>query len=322
MGFCKTIKLLKRYFQMYWLKPFDAVNDTANAVALKKFDWSNGPVLEIGGGDGVFSFIMHDGAFSFTNDRYDQVDTAKNGDIYDVYNEGNNLRICKNASLRYDLGIDLKLSHLFKSREIGMYKNLVSSLPEALPVKGDCFGTIFLYTFHGLTDYGKTLQEIRRVIKKDGRLLMLAVNNTAKENFVCYKLHAFFKRLGFKRLSEYFLKLDAGRYSEIGGTFSKGLNEWEALLKNSGFQIEEAYSQVSPLLWKIYDTQTRPFLKFMIRLNRRLKEVHLKAIAKALGLCFWFPIISAFYFTMAKPVKIKLNVNCDDVFLAMKARPV
>lgn len=322
MGFIAVFKLLKEYFQMYWLKPFDAVNDAANATALRKFDWSKSPMLEIGGGDGVFSFIMHGGAFNFLDDRYDQTDTAKNGDIYDVYKEENNLRVCKDASLRYDLGIDLKLSHLFKSRETGMYKYLVSSLPEALPVKSGYFGTVFLYTFHGLTDYEKTFKEIRKVIKEDGSLLLLVVNSTVKKVFICHRLHMFFKKLGFKRLSEYFLKLDAGRYSEIGGTFSKSLNEWETLLERSDFRIDKAYSQVSPFLWKIYDTQTRPFLRALIKFNMALKIMHLKKVFKALWFCIWFPVLAVSYYVSAKPKRVVKGKNIGNIFFAIESRPV
>lgn len=307
---------------MYWLKPFDAVNDAANATALLKFDWSKKPVLEVGGGDGVFSFVMHGGAFKFLDDRYDQADIAKKGDIYDIYKEGNSLGVCKNASLRYDLGIDLKLSHLLKARETGIYKYLASSLPEALPVKDNYFGTVFLYTFHGLTDYERTLQEIKRAMKPDGRLLMLAVNSVVRDNFICYRLHRFFNKIGVKCLSDYFLSLDGGRYQEISGIFSKSAIEWEALLRKTGFKVDEAYSQVSPLLWKIYDTQTRPFLKFMIRLSRLFKYLHLKFIAKALWVYLWLPVISVFYLATAKPKKIKLNADCRDIFLAMMVKPV
>jgi hypothetical protein len=116
--------------------------------------------------------------------------------------------------------------------------------------------------------------------------------------------------------------LDGGRHNEKGGIFSKSAMEWEDLLRKTGFKVDEAYSQVSPFLWKIYDIQTRPFLKFMIRLNRLFKDLHLKWITKILWVYFWFPIISVFYFIMARPKKLKLNASCTNVFLAMEAKPV
>lgn len=307
---------------MYWLKPFDAVNDTANAMALLRFDWSRKPVLEIGGGDGVFSFIMHGGRFRFLDDRYAQADVNKSGDIYDVYKIEERLTISAVPSLGYDVGVDLKLSHLQKSKETRMYRHLISSLPETLPLKKNIFGTVFLYTFHGLTDYEKSLREIRRVMRTDGNLLMIAVNSAVKENFACFNMHDYFQKIGFKELSHYFLALDGGRHAEIGGIFSKSLSEWKDLLRRSDFQIEEAYTQVSPFLWRIYDTQTRPFLKFLIRLNHRSKVLHLKGIFKVIWMCVWLPIIFLFYWFCARPAKAACDTEVQTVFLGIRARPL
>jgi len=160
------------------------------------------------------------------------------------------------------------------------------------------------------------------VIKTDGKLLILIVNSKVKDSFLCYKLHLLFKKIGFNKLSIYFLGLDGGRYKEIGETFSKKLSEWRDLLNKSGFQIDKTYSQVTPLLWKIYDTQTRPVLKPMIRLNTWLNKVYLKPIVKFLWVYFWLPIISISYFILAKPKEIKLNDNCNKVFLTMMATPI
>lgn len=306
---------------MYWLKPFDAVNDTANAIALLNFDWSKSPILEIGGGDGVFSFIMHGGKFAFEDDRYGQTDTSIKGDIYDIYKEELKLRITKEVSIKYDTGLDLKLSHLYKSRETGIYKNLISSISEKLPLQDNFYSTVFLYTFHGLFDYSQTLKEIRRVIKKDGTLLMIAVNDTVKQSFICFNLHEYCKRKGWTKLSDYLSDLDGGRYQEIGTLFSKSMQEWKELFQETGFQIEEVYSQVSSLLWKIYDTQTRPFLKFMIRMNQILKNIHLKKLIKFLWVAPWLPVLYMFYLLLAKPVRVSLDEVPKGVFLAIKVRP-
>lgn len=315
---------LKRYFQMYWLKPFDAVNDTANAVSLLKFDWSKTPILEIGGGDGVFSFIMHGGKFTFSDDRYDQADPFKSGDIYDIYRKNLSLNVKRIPRIQYDAGVDLKLSHLFKSRETGLYKNnnLISAKPESLPIKNNAFSTVFLYTFHGLTDYKKSLKEIKRIIKKDGTLLMIAVNDVVRDNFLCYKIHRYCKMKGWSNLSQYFSKLDGGRYEEIGGIFAKSLEEWNELLSETGFQIEEVYTHVKPLLWKIYDTQTRPFLKLFIRLNQITKRLHLKPVIKFLWICFWFPLLIISYLILARPVKIDVNSKSKRIFFGIKAKPI
>lgn len=309
---------------MYWLKPFDAVNDAANAMALSKFDWSEKPILEIGGGDGVFSFVLHGGEFKFLDDRYDQTDVSRQEDIYDVYKKGLTLKVKKIPPFQYDLGIDLKLNHLLKSRETMLYKhnNLISSKPEALPIKNNIFSTVFLYTFHGLTDYKEALREIRRVIKKDGKLLMIVVNKTVKDHFICYKIHKYCKKMGLNKMSDYFLKLDDGRFAEIGRKFAKSIQEWKTLCNEAGFQIEDIYTQVSPMLWRIYDTQTRPFLKVFIHLNYLLKRVCLKRIMKFLSVYLWLPVLGVFYFLLARPAKITIDNEPGGVFLAIRAKAI
>lgn len=309
---------------MYWLKPFDAVNDTANAVSLLKFDWSKKPILEIGGGDGVFSFIMHGGEFAFLDDRYNQTDPSKSGDIYDVYRKDLSSNVKKIPLFQYNVGVDLKLSHLYKSKETGLYKhnNLISAKPESLPIKNDAFSTVFLYTFHGLTDYRQSLKEIRRVIRKDGSLLMIAVNGIVKEHFICYKLHRYCEKMGWNKLSKYFLKLDGGRYNEIGKLFAKDFDEWKQLFNETGFQTEEVYTQVKPLLWMIYDTQTRPFLKSFIHLNLIIKKFYLKPVVKFIWIYLWFPFLVVYYLFFARHVKIGANSNPQGIFLGIKAKLV
>lgn len=306
---------------MYWLKPFDCINDAANATALLQFDWSKSPIVEIGGGDGVFSFIMHGGRFNFLNDRYGQTDIYKKGDIYDVFNANDNLEISARASLRYDVGIDLKRSHLLKSAQTGMYKYLISSLPETLSLKKNYFGTVFLYIFHGLTDYDKTLAEIRGAMKNDGTLLMIAVNDSVKSNFVCFNLYKYFKKMNLNRLSDYFFRLDSGRHDEIGDIFSKSPEEWKLLLEKNRFRVEAFSSQVSPFLWRIYDTQTRPFLNVLIRFDHMLEILRLKAVFKMVWMCAWFPLVLLSYHFLARPKKTSDSKDCTGVFLAIKATP-
>lgn len=322
-NFLKALKLLKGYLEMYWLKPFDAINDTANAMAILQFDWSRRPILEIGGGDGAFSFIMHGGKFNFLNDRYDQVDITKPGDIYDFYQNSLSLQINRKPLIHYDVGVDLKLSHLLKGRETGLYlkDNLISAKPEKLPIKNNTFSAVFLYTFHGLTDYTDSLNEIARVIKRDGQLFMIAFNDIVKNNFICHKIQEYCAKRKWNFLSKYFSGLDGGRYQEIAEIFSNNINGWERLFNETGFQIQEVYTQISPLLWKIYDTQTRPFLKRLIRINWLLKKFHLKTAFKLIWLFLWFPILILFYLVFAMPSKIDMDGKPKGIFLCIMAKP-
>ncbi len=181
--------LLIRYLQIYWLKPFDAVNDAANARALLEFPWEE-PILEIGGGDGVFSFIMHGGRFAAVEDRYEHVDLGKSGDQFDAHDPERKPRVVRRARRHYHVGVDLKWSHLMKSRATGMYRHVIQAPPAPLPLRTAVFRTVFLYVPHGLIergarlDYAAVLSEIRRVLRPDGALLMIAMNENVRSAFV------------------------------------------------------------------------------------------------------------------------------------------
>lgn len=321
-----VFSLLRRYLQVYWLKPFDAVNDTANALALRQFPWDE-PILEVGGGDGVFSFIMHDGEFIFTDDRYDQSNPRGSGDIFDVYGNGLPLTIKQYASRSYEVGVDLKRSHVLKCRETGVYRSLVVSPPEPLPFASASFKTVFLYFPHGLIekrntlDYERALKEMRRVLRPDGTLLMTAVNRTIADYFVCYPLHQFFKHRGWEGLANYFKHLDGGRYVEIT-RFGRTYSEWEKLLRQAGFTLVEATTQVTPLAWQIYDFQTRPALRQLIYWSWFLRRVHLKRIVKGVWIYTWLPLLVVFYLAFARPRRLALgSMEKAGVFFAFRAIP-
>lgn len=312
-----AFNLLKRYFQVYWLKPFDAVNDTANAWALRRFSWEE-PILEIGGGDGMFSFIMQGGEFAFGDDRYFQCDPGRGGDIFDVYTEGKPLQIRKKAGLTYAVGVDLKVSHLQKARETGLYQEMKSSAPEKIPLGDSRFQTVFLYLFHGLSDYEKTLREARRVIRPRGKLLMVAFNDTVGRYFICHKLKEFFNRKGWRGLARFWDRLDGGRYQEIGG-LAKSLPEWEALLEKTGFRLNTTYAQVSPGAWRVYDIQTRPFFRTLIRWTSGLEKIHLRRLVKFIWLYGGLVPLFCFYRAAARPRPVEKGTSCRDVLFVFNA---
>lgn len=322
-----VISLLRRYLQVYWLKPFDAVNDAANAWALRQFRWEE-PILEVGGGDGIFSFIMHGGEFILTDDRYDQSDPSCSGDIFDVYREGRPLAVKREAGRVYDAGVDLKWSHLLKARETGLYRSLVASAPEPLPFAAGTFKTVFLYFPHGMQErgsalnYGRTLKEIRRVIHPEGTLLMTAVNRDIRKSFVCYPLHQFFEQAGWPKLSEYFRRLDAGRYEEIA-ELGRTLREWTKLLQNAGFNLAEGWTHVTPLAWRVYDFQTRPLLRPLIRWNQFLQQGYLKKIVKAGWVYAFLLPLALFYLVFAKPRHLPVGTESGRrTFFVFRAVPV
>lgn len=307
--------LLKRYLRMYWLKPFDALADTANAWALRQFSWE-APILEIGGGDGVFSFIMHGGEFAPADDRFDQTDPGRTGDIYDVYRPQQPLTVRRLAGRTYRAGLDLKTSHLLKCQETRLYESLLLGEPAPLPFAPASFRTVFLYFPHGLVergarlDYPRTLAEIRRVIRADGTLLMTAMNHTIVNYFTCHRVAERLARCGLQRGAAYFGKLDGGRFAEIG-TLGRSLEQWRAVLAGAGFRLVDVWTHVTPFAWRVYDVQTRPVLRPLIRSARFFRRIGLKGFVKAIWIAGWLPCLSFFYSKFAKPRRLYPGASDD-----------
>lgn len=320
-----TAALLKRYLQMYWLKPFDAVNDTANAQALRAFPWE-APILEVGGGDGVFSFIMQGGEFEPAVDRFEQADTRRDGDMFDVYRPERPLRQRRRAQREYAVGVDLKWSHVMKSRATGLYRCLAVATPGALPFKAGAFKTVFLYFPHGLIErddrlnYDRVLAEIRHVLAPDGVLLMTAMNDTVAQHFVCHSVAGSLARAGWPRASAYFARLDGGRFDEVAA-LGRSLDEWRAVLARAGFALVDARTQISPLAWRVYDVGTRPILRPLIRLMDRLGEAGPRPLVKRVATGIAFPFLLAFYYFSARPSVLRTARGRGVVF-ALHAKPL
>ena len=130
----KSLIRLWNYLNIYYLKPFDAVNDTITSDLLLKLNWQNN-YIEIGSGDGAFSFIMHGGSFSLYYDRYLNVNLNKK----DIFNSNNkNLVIkkkYKKEKIFPSISIDAKKFHVDLVKKIGFSKKTILSKYENLPIK-------------------------------------------------------------------------------------------------------------------------------------------------------------------------------------------
>lgn len=296
---------LWRFNNLYFLKPNDAVNDTLTASLLIDFDWT-GRITEIGSGDGVFSYILHGGYFSIMYDRYSQVKLNKN-DIYDTHTES---KIKPKVSLNFpniETSLDKKNSHLQKVSEIGFSKKIILCEYENLPFERNTLDKIFFYIPHNVIDYEKSLKKAFEVLKPNGRMILLTYNSCFKPFFVCYKLSKIFSG----KLKKIFFNLDNGRFKELS-IISKSPEEWKDFFTKNGMQIEVVKSGLSQFAWSIYDTQTRPVFKYLIRIFNNLSPL-IRSSLKFFILCISFPYILIFYIIFSNDF---INFGGKDCYLA------
>ena len=301
---------LWNYLNIYFLKPFDAINDTLTASLLKDYNWDI-PYLEIGSGDGMFSYIMHGGNFPIWFDRYINIDLNKK-DIFDTHNTSNNLSLKKIKNIVNLCSIDSKENHIKKIKEIGFAEKAILSKYESLPFGNESFQSLFLYTPHGLNDYDMCIKECNRTLVKNGSMIVLNFNEEIKNYFLCHK---FSKKVKGK-FKNFFEKLDNGRHDEITN-LSKSLDEWRLFFGERGFKIIKFYEGLSPIAWIFYDIQTRPFLKPLIKFFNFFPK-SIRTILKLIWMLVWYPILLGFYFFFSN-IFIKSKKNCYYSFLLQKS---
>ena len=125
---------LWRYLNIYFLKPFDAVNDTLTSYLIFEKNKIKNNFLEIGAGDGMFSFIMCGGNFPLKFDRYLDINLKKN-DIFDSHDKDIKLNYKFKKMIRPLASVDAKINHIKKLNQIGFSKKNYHSNYEKLPFK-------------------------------------------------------------------------------------------------------------------------------------------------------------------------------------------
>lgn len=300
---------LWRYHNLYFLKPHDAVNDTLTSSLLHRLDWS-GPVVEIGSGDGVFSYVMHGGFFPLWFDRYLLTDLSK-PDIYDSHRADVLRPAVRLTAPDISLAIDAKESHVRKIGEIGFARHCQVAAYEALPLASASVPKIFYYTPHGLHDHEAAIREAARVLVPGGRMLILLYDSKFKPSFLCHRLGKALPGAA----GHYFARLDNGRHDEIT-RLARTPAEWQDFFRRHGFVIEARHSGLSGFAWKMYDIQTRPLLKPLIRLFGGLPGP-LRTAAKLLWMIACYPYLVLFYLLFSNEY---VRIDHTDCYLAFQVR--
>lgn len=295
---------LWNYLNIYYLKPFDSVNDTITSDILLKFKWKNN-YLELGSGDGMFSYIMHGNSFPIWFDRYLNIDLDKK-DIFES-NLDHFPNVKKKFKIRPKVSIDARKHHILSLQKIGFSKKNIQNNYENIKYKNNSEKLVFFYTPHGLNSYSKSINVIQKILKKNGRALILLNLKKVEDCFVCYKLQKKFKN----KLSSYFKRLDNGRFNETKKV-SKSFTIWKKFFKNKKFKVSNYYSGLLPFVWKIYDIQTRPILKILINFFNFF-PIKIRCIIKIFWMIFFYPILLITYL-IGSNIKRFDKDNCYVVF--------
>jgi SAM-dependent methyltransferase len=249
---------------------------------MKNFKFKS-PSLELGGGDGVFSFIRGGGQFHPNFDVFLNTNNLKNFfdnvDIYDFKSKNieNNI-IKKPSNYMIDYSLDHKKSLLEKSKDLKIYKKLIySNANKKLPFDNQYFSSIFSNIIYWLNEPEFIFEELNRILRINGELCILLPD----KNFLnCSIYNNLFKKNGDNRFS--FLKyIDRGRFSSNIKHF-KSRSEWEKIFYKNNLEIINHKMHLSSEIIKVWDIGFRPFFPFFMKMYKNLKTSAIPEIKEEL----------------------------------------
>jgi SAM-dependent methyltransferase len=258
--------LLRRYLNVYWLRPENAFWTVLRSLAWQRVAMSC-PSVDLSCGDGVFSFIHAGGAFAPSFDvfqavgRLDEV-TSENADMFDEpASEAYAPEVTRRPAWGIDVGTDLKGSLLSKAAALGFYGRLVQhDNNQPLPFRDDEFHTVYCNSAKWVRSIGPFLAEIARIARPDGTVVLHVKLDTIAK----YTLAPFRAQLGERVLKI----IDRGRLATWPALASR--SEWERRFGAAGLTIVEAAPLATRTHAHLWDIGLRPVAPLLVRMANAL----------------------------------------------------
>jgi SAM-dependent methyltransferase len=260
----KELDLLKTHLNVSWLRPENVVWDTALSVMISKYKFSS-PSLDLGCGNGIFSFITAGGGFSTDFDWYVNVDTDGFWANKDIYNAKKNTEIkkfiTKQPSYTFSFGLDHKPNLLSQAKELTIYEKLIEHDANfKLPFEDAELRTIFSNILYWLNDPPKCLAEIYRVLNNSGIAILCIPTPQFYEYCISFRWK--------EKKSALLKKLNRGRSETLQWVASH--DELRELVKTIGFKIVDHKYYVSKLSCTLWDIGLRPLSPILIKMSNSL----------------------------------------------------
>ncbi len=254
------------HLNVYWLRPEAALWDAIASAVISRADFES-PSVDIGAGNGIFSFITAGGAFSLGYDWYRNVDPAgfwQNKDIYDAFERSPDATvIVRCPDYQIDYAVDAKESLLRQAAGLRFYRETrLADADGPWPFDDQSFQTVFSNILYWLRSPEHSLREIHRILRPGGQALLCLQDHRFKEYCVSYRWQ--------EERSELLRLLNRGRSESSYWTTS--YEEYAALAKGIGFRVADHVTYLSPMTLRAWDIGLRPLSPVLIRMTRMLSE--------------------------------------------------
>ena len=264
---------LKQFLNVYWLRPETALWRTIDCVKMEELKFEK-PILDIGCGDGIFSFIRAGGQFGLGFDMYLSVGNFDNffanADIYNTFNENKLIYdIVQKPKYKIDVGLDWKQALLDKANFIGLYDKLIKhDANYRLPLEDNSFNTVFSNTMYWLDNVEGALREFVRIVTEEGKIILMLPDKNIK-NYYIYNYYLQNKSLWAKLL-------DRGRYEQMKKCYA--YDEWKRFFDSANLEIVSHDTHLSERLIRLWDIGLRPLSPVLIKMANSLGEAKRKEI--------------------------------------------
>ena len=282
-------EIFEAFVNAYWLRPETALWRSLDVLAMQPFAFES-PSVDLGCGDGVFSFIRAGGRFG---PEFDVFQSTKNmsltkyfdgEDVYDHFSDICNMVLVSKPKYNIDYGLDLKEALLRKADGLGLYRNLIQcDANQGLPFEDASISTVFSNIVYWLDDPAHIFSELSRVLKIGGRACILLPNATFGE-------YTFFNNLAEidGNVLSFLEPLNRGRVGD-NIKHAKTHEEWVCLFRGAGLEPIYHKAHLSRTVVRIWDVGMRPLFPVLKRMANAIDKDELLVIKKE-----WVEIFNRF----------------------------
>ena len=271
---CNDAAVLRRFVQVYWLRPENALWMTLRSLTLRALPFTR-PSIDLSCGDGIFSFLHLGGALDPAFDVFCSVTPLDSNarpsvDMFDHLEASYAPPVLLPPGARIDVGEDCKASMLAKAARLPLYERLVEHDNNApLPFDDGEFQTTYCNSAYWVARIDAFLNELRRVTRPGGRIILQVKLDDMKR----WTLEASHPVLG-----ERFLEIIGSRF-HCWPTLTDR-RTWERRFAAAGLRIESATPFVTAAHARLWDVGLRPLAPLLIRMANGLGSASRTAIKR------------------------------------------
>jgi len=279
---------LDELLSVFWLRPETALWRELDIRAMQAFEFRS-PSLDLGCGDGIFSFVRAGGRFAETFDAFGAVDNLdkffENVDVFDAFNDSLTTSIRRPPQYRIDCGFDHKQNLLRKSELLGLYGELKEGdANRKLPFPDSSFRSVFSNIVYWLEDPKFAVGEIARVLQRCGRACLMLPNSTLPEFSFYHQLYMKSREPQWAFLE----KLDRGRFAD-NIRQARSAAAWEVVFVGAGLKVVQRTAHLSKTIVQVWDIGLRPLFPVLHKMARFVTPQELPEIKRE-----WVSILKQF----------------------------